>query len=200
METTDGTLFAQDGRPLVAIFRSPVFNASETFVRTQAAGLERYQPLLIGLEDKGHVPEALANRIMMAHGAGERFMVRLGYWGRLGERAAAAKPVLVHAHFGTDGVLALPLARRLGVPLVTTLRGFVMSRRRLLTSGRLSWMRYALSLPGVSTVVTGAKNRAELAEAVAAAEAGPIVASHSQYAHARSPAETIARYRRSAAT
>ncbi|TMJ19493.1 MAG: glycosyltransferase [Alphaproteobacteria bacterium] len=144
METTDGTLFAQDGRPLVAIFRSPVFNASETFVRTQAAGLERYQPLLIGLEDKGHVPEALANRIMMAHGAGERFMVRLGYWGRLGERAAAAKPVLVHAHFGTDGVLALPLARRLGVPLVTTLRGFEMSRRRLLTSGRLSWMRYAL--------------------------------------------------------
>jgi aryl-alcohol dehydrogenase-like predicted oxidoreductase len=37
-------------------------------------------------------------------------------------------------------------------------------------------MRYALSLPGVSTVVTGAKNRAELAEAIAAAEAGPLPA------------------------
>lgn len=35
-------------------------------------------------------------------------------------------------------------------------------------------MRYALTLSGVSTVVTGAKNRAELAEAVAAAEAGPL--------------------------
>jgi aryl-alcohol dehydrogenase-like predicted oxidoreductase len=35
-------------------------------------------------------------------------------------------------------------------------------------------MRYALTLPGVSTVVTGAKNRNELAEAVAAAEAGPL--------------------------
>jgi aryl-alcohol dehydrogenase-like predicted oxidoreductase len=35
-------------------------------------------------------------------------------------------------------------------------------------------MRYALSLPGVSTVVTGAKNRTELAEAVSAAEAGPL--------------------------
>jgi aryl-alcohol dehydrogenase-like predicted oxidoreductase len=35
-------------------------------------------------------------------------------------------------------------------------------------------MRYALSLPGVSTVVTGAKNRAELAEALAAAAAGPL--------------------------
>ncbi len=37
-------------------------------------------------------------------------------------------------------------------------------------------MRYALSLPGVSTVVTGAKNRTELAEAVAAAAAGPLPA------------------------
>ena len=35
-------------------------------------------------------------------------------------------------------------------------------------------MRYVLSLPGVSTVVTGAKNRTELAEAVAAAAAGPL--------------------------
>lgn len=37
-------------------------------------------------------------------------------------------------------------------------------------------MRYALSLPGVSTVVTGAKNRTELADAVAAAAAGPLPA------------------------
>ena len=37
-------------------------------------------------------------------------------------------------------------------------------------------MRYALSLPGVSTVVTGAKNRTELAEAVAAVAAGPLPA------------------------
>jgi aryl-alcohol dehydrogenase-like predicted oxidoreductase len=35
-------------------------------------------------------------------------------------------------------------------------------------------MRYALTLPGVSTVVTGAKNRTELADAIAAAEAGPL--------------------------
>ena len=48
----------------------------------------------------------------------------------------------------------------------------------LRTSGSLAQaaMRYALSLPGVSTVVTGAKNRTELAEAIAAAEAGPLPA------------------------
>lgn len=50
--------------------------------------------------------------------------------------------------------------------------GFLASE----TSSSLSIaaMRYALSLPGVSTVVTGAKNRAELAEAVAAVAAGPL--------------------------
>ena len=56
------TPFDRDGRPLVAVFRSPVFNLSETFVRAQAAGLERYQPLVVGLEDKGHVPPALVSR------------------------------------------------------------------------------------------------------------------------------------------
>lgn len=136
--------FADDPRPVAAVFRSPVFNASETFVAAQAARLERYRPLVVGLEDKGHVPEALAGRVVLARGVGERLAVRLGRWGALGERVGAARPALIHAHFGPDGVLALPLAKQLGVPLVTSLRGYDVHRRILLGSGRLSWMRYAL--------------------------------------------------------
>ena len=37
-------------------------------------------------------------------------------------------------------------------------------------------MRYALSLGGVSSVVSGAKNRTELSDAIAAAQAGPLPA------------------------
>lgn len=136
--------FADDPRPVAAVFRSPVFNASETFVRAQAARLERYQPLVVGLEDKGHVPDALAGRVILAEGALARLAIRLGRWGELGARVRDARPALVHAHFGPDGVLALPLARMLDVPLVTTLRGYDVTRRGLLGSGRLSWMRYAL--------------------------------------------------------
>jgi colanic acid/amylovoran biosynthesis glycosyltransferase len=138
--------FESDRRPRVALFRSPVFNASETFVAAQAAGLERYQPLVVGLEDKGHVPAALAGRVLLANGAAERLAVRLGRWGGLGERVEAAGPALIHAHFGPDGLLALPLARRLGLPLVTTLHGYEVNRARvaMLASGRLSWLRYAL--------------------------------------------------------
>ena len=144
MEKPRGALFEEDGRPLVAMVRSPVFNASETFVRAQAAGLKRYQPLVVGLEDKGNVPETLVGRIMLAQGKLERLAVRLERWGGLGAKVRALEPALIHAQFGTDGVMALSLARTLGVPLVTTLRGFEINRRRLLASGRLSWMRYAL--------------------------------------------------------
>lgn len=123
--------FDLDQRPVVAVFRSPVFNASETFVSAQAAGLIRYQPLVVGREDKGHVPPALAGRVLLRPGTA---------------RVRAHAPVLVHAHFGPDGLRALPLAARLGIPLVTSLRGYDLSRSHaaLLMSGRLSWMNYAL--------------------------------------------------------
>jgi len=140
------SLFIDDGRPVAAVFRSPVFNASETFVSGHAAGLVRYQPLMLGLEDKGHVPRSLDGRVMIA-GLGERLALKLaGHGGGLAGRVRAFDPALVHAHFGTDGVLALPVARALGVPLVTTLHGYDVTRSQaaLLGSGRLSWMRYAL--------------------------------------------------------
>jgi glycosyltransferase involved in cell wall biosynthesis len=135
-----------DQRPVAAIFRSPLFNASETFVQTQALALRRYQPLVIGLERKGHVLPPLEGRLLVATGA-ER--LRLRAFGRaeaLAGRLRPFRPRLVHAHFGTDGLLALPLARALGVPLVTTLHGFEISRSfgAMLLSGRPSWMRYAL--------------------------------------------------------
>jgi glycosyltransferase involved in cell wall biosynthesis len=128
------------------VFRSPVFNAAETFVAAQAAGLVRYQPLVVGLYPKGHVLEALDGRVLLASRPQAMALKLFGTAGGLAADVAGFKPSLVHAHFGPDGVLALPLAARLGVPLVTSLRGYDVTRSppRLLGSGRLSWMRYAL--------------------------------------------------------
>lgn len=139
--------FSEDARPVVAMVRAPVFNASETFVRAQMTGLVRYQALVVGLEDKGNVPAELEQRLLLSKRWETALGVRLfGLWGALGRRIEPIAPALVHAQFGTDGVLAMPLARQLGVPLVTTLRGYEVTRRHrdLLTSARLSWMRYAL--------------------------------------------------------
>lgn len=121
--------------PLVAIYRAPLFNASETFLQAQAASLRSYRPLIVGRVDKGGTIPALQGRTLIARRRAE-----------LIERLRAHAPALVHAHFGTDGVAALPIARALGVPLVTTLHGHEIGRGRLrmLLSGRLSWQRYAL--------------------------------------------------------
>jgi glycosyltransferase involved in cell wall biosynthesis len=123
--------FELDQRPVAAIYRTPLFNASETFVRDQICGLVRYQPLVIGRDDKGNIPEALAGRVLFRSRA---------------EAVRRHAPVLLHAHFGTDGLRALPLAERLAVPLVTNLHGYDVGRSRsaLLLSGRRSWMHYAL--------------------------------------------------------
>jgi len=146
MAGTPPSQFALDERPVAAIFRSPLFNASETFVQAHAAGLRRYQPLLIGLEHKGHARPDLAGRIVAAPAVSGLALKLFGAAGTLASRLAPAAPSLVHAHFAPDGLLALPLARALGVPLVTTLHGYDIGRGRaaMLASGRLSWMRYAL--------------------------------------------------------
>ncbi|MEQ4300136.1 glycosyltransferase [Plantactinospora sp. B6F1] len=58
----------------------------------------------------------------------------------LAERGTA----LLHAHFGVEGVYAAPVARTLGVPLVTTLHGFdvTIPKSRLIASRKPSWMNY----------------------------------------------------------
>ncbi len=134
------------GRPAIVIFRSPLFNPSETFVRAHAQSLVRYRPLIVGLEDKGNVPASLREALFLPEGPGERLRARLGRFSGLVERVRRHRPQLVHAHFATDALAALPLARALGVPLVTTLHGYdvALSRGRMLASGRLSWVRYAL--------------------------------------------------------
>jgi glycosyltransferase involved in cell wall biosynthesis len=134
-------------RPVVAIFRSPIFNASETFIRTHATSLRRFRPLIVGIEDRGNVPPSLDDRRIVPGSAAGRLRFKLfGPPPALVDRVRASAPALLHAHFGPDGLAALPLARALGIPLVTTLHGYEVSRSnaRLLTSGHLSWMRYAL--------------------------------------------------------
>ena len=135
-----------DGRPVAAIFRSPVFHAHETFVRAHALGLRRYAPLVVGLEDRGHVPPELEGRILLPRSGNGLKLRLLGRDRGFEDRIRGRSPVLLHAHFATDALLALPIAEALGIPLVATLHGYDVSRtrRRMVGSGRLSWMRYGL--------------------------------------------------------
>lgn len=133
-------------KPVVAIFRSAVFNASERFIQDQAAALTRWRPVVVGLELKGKMLPRLREAIV-TKSTRERVAFHLrGRGGLIEAKLRAVRPILIHAHFGTDGLLVLPLARALGVPLITSLRGYDVTRSdaALLRSGRPIWMRYAL--------------------------------------------------------
>lgn len=133
----------------IVIFRHNLFKISEPFITQQAGQLHRYRPLYLGRLRFGPDPpgaESLALGDTPAPGRLLRMAWQVlsrdprPYCRLLGQR----RPALIHAHFGIDGVYALPLARRLGVPLVTTFHGFdaTLSTGALLCSP--AWANYPL--------------------------------------------------------
>ena len=122
------------GRRNVLIFRNELIERSETFVLAQAASMQRYQAVFCGLTKKagGILPQAAPSSLLVeGDGPGRftsflrkrAFMVtgRAEKWQR---RCRAFHPALIHAHFGIDGVFALPLQRALDLPLVVSLHGY----------------------------------------------------------------------------
>ena len=133
----------------VAIFRQNLFRVSETFITEQAQAMRRYRPLYLGRLRFGDGPagaESTALADLRGGWTWPRIVRQMltretgPYVQALGKR----RPSLVHAHFGIDGVYALPLARRLGVPLVTTFHGYdaTLSTAALLSSP--AWANYPL--------------------------------------------------------
>lgn len=61
-------------------------------------------------------------------------------------RLEAHSPSLLHAHFGTSAVNALPLQRRLGLPLLVTFHGYDATQRSELRNGVMAW-RYGRRRP-----------------------------------------------------
>jgi glycosyltransferase involved in cell wall biosynthesis len=139
--------FAEVERPVAAIFRTALFNPTERFIQDQAAALTRWRPLLVGLERKGEILPALKEGMILPANMAERLaFAATGRGGRVEAKLRAARPKLIHAHFGTDGLKMLALARALRLPLITHLRGYdvTLTRSALIASGRPTWSRYAL--------------------------------------------------------
>ena len=117
-------------RPTVGVFRLQLFKRSETFITTQAGALERHDVVYIGRRTFGPAPAGAAVACLRpAWADGLRLMLLRDpapLVAALGDRRID----VLHAHFAVDAVYAQGLARRLGVPLVTTLHGFDVTRRR----------------------------------------------------------------------
>jgi len=120
------------------VFRHNLFKVSEVFITEQVRHLARYHPFFLGRLRHGVAPAGVESLAVEDLGWG---FTRAG-WQMLGrgiapyERLLAGRrPAVIHAHFGIEGVYALPLAAKLRVPLVTTFHGFDAT---LSTSGFLS--------------------------------------------------------------
>jgi glycosyltransferase involved in cell wall biosynthesis len=131
------------------VFRHNLFRISEPFITQQAGQLRRYKPLYVGRLRYGNPPPG-ADSLALRDAGGFWAMPRIGLqmlsrnpepYVRL---LAGRQPALIHAQFGVEGVYALPVARRLGIPLVTTFHGFdaTLSTAALLTSP--AWANYPL--------------------------------------------------------
>lgn len=120
---------------VIAYYRTVYFLACEAFIPSQIAALVRFS---YQVWTRDQTPEARSSvssssEIVPLVSPSE-FMgkVRFTFCGRPDqELVSQLKPALIHAHFGPDASMVLPLARRKRIPLVVTFHGFDAQRSRM---------------------------------------------------------------------
>ena len=115
---------------LVGIYKLRYPLPSETFVTTQAQALCDYEPLILARKRFGATE--LPTLAVSDH---DPFGIRQGWLALTRSPSLFLRDErvrnlsLIHAHSGLEGVYALRLAQRLGVPLVTTFHGLDATAR-----------------------------------------------------------------------
>ncbi|MEM1088495.1 MAG: glycosyltransferase [Pseudomonadota bacterium] len=110
----------------VLAYCDKMFTPSESFIPRGYSAFSRLKPVYIGHTINGPVPEgADAIDISGLHGAlGVNGFKQFGFVSsKLEETLRALNPIAIHASFGKSGAYALPLARRLNLPLAVTYYG-----------------------------------------------------------------------------
>jgi colanic acid/amylovoran biosynthesis glycosyltransferase len=112
------------------IFRGRLLAPSETFVVEQAQALQRYDSVLVGLRRTEPFLRHSLPEIVLRDGSdtSDKIAMRAFLHAPLApgffRRLRAVNPVVLHAHFATDGAQALPIAKALDLPLIVSLHGY----------------------------------------------------------------------------
>lgn len=115
-------------RAVVAVYRDTLLRRTETYIRAQGEAVRRYETHYVGMR-RGSLELPDARTIVLNRGGAlgrirELTFLTTGVSWTLEREIHARSAALIHAHLGVDGAAALPLARRLGLPLVVTFHGY----------------------------------------------------------------------------
>jgi glycosyltransferase involved in cell wall biosynthesis len=116
------------------IYRNRLLPKSETFVKGQAEALRKFTPYYLGSRIVQGLQLPGERTLVVNRGGllGRRNEISSKLWGfatTFVEQVRNLNPALIHAHFGQDGAMALPLAKDLQVPLLVTFHGFDITVR-----------------------------------------------------------------------
>ncbi|WP_254565729.1 glycosyltransferase [Oscillatoria sp. HE19RPO] len=119
-------------KPAVIIYRDRLIPYSETFIPAQVENFSSYRGFYVGTSRFPTAKSMLPQERTIVLGD---LASPPGFWKtaykltgfvhpRWLKPLQDLSPRLIHAHFGLDGVLALPLARKLNLPLIVTFHGY----------------------------------------------------------------------------
>ena len=134
-------------KPTVVIYRHLLLQSSETFIRSQAEALQQFTPFYVGSRFVPGLPLPEERKLVVNRGGmlGKMNEV-LSKFGKFApafvQQVGNLHPKLIHAHFGQDGAMALPLANKLQVPLLVTFHGFDITVKDECTEKSLSQWTY----------------------------------------------------------
>lgn len=141
----------------VLIYANKVAKRSETFIYMPAMAMQRYTPHFVGSRraEGFNLP---SERVHIANGSGFSARVKqalkqriVGHNGvpDLAPQLEALQPRLLQAHFGPESTNAMPLAKRLGIPLIVYYHGFDATMTRNYAQQNWFLRRYLKKLPEI---------------------------------------------------
>lgn len=115
-------------KPNIVIFNSLLLPPSQTFIRALGEQLQQFTPYYVGsrLVEGLALPEdrtIVINQGSLLGKVEEGLFKLSGFAPKLYRQIQPLSPALIHAQFGLSGVLAMPLAKALQVPLIVHFRG-----------------------------------------------------------------------------
>ncbi|MDE5122911.1 MAG: glycosyltransferase, partial [Trichodesmium sp. St19_bin1] len=121
-----------ESKKTVIIYRDQLIPYSETFIPAQVENFLSYQGFYVGSSGfpiaKSMLPQDRTIILGDLASPGGFWKTAYKLTGFIHPRwlkyLQDLSPQLIHAHFGLDGFLALPLAKKLKVPLIVTFHGY----------------------------------------------------------------------------